>query len=137
MKILFNCSTNIVGGGVKNSAIFIKNALEDSSVSWYFAISKPVFSELEDELVSCEKFSVFERSPARCSESRRKILSLEKDLSPDVVYTMAGPAYVSFKSYHVMGISNPYLSHVSFLEYFKFLSYSGALRRYFLTLYQR
>ena len=42
MNILFNSSINIVGGGVKNAAIFIKHAIKDDSIHWHFIISPQV-----------------------------------------------------------------------------------------------
>ena len=36
---------------------------------------------------------------------------LKKKIKPDLTYTMSGPAYVKFKSFHVMGCSNPYITH--------------------------
>lgn len=119
MKILFNCSTNIVGGGLKNSALFIKNAINDSSIDWFFAISAPVADLLNKWDIDCNKdnFCIFNLSPARNSDSRAKLINYAKSKNVELVYTMAGPAYVSFHCKHVMGISNPYITHADYDAY--------------------
>ena len=40
--ILFNCSTNNVGGGMKNSALFIQESLKDNSIKWNYAVSEEI-----------------------------------------------------------------------------------------------
>lgn len=116
--ILFNCTTNVVGGGVKNSAIFIKNAINYSEVNWYFAISKEVLEILENENIKLsDKFKLFENSPARNIAMRKELIAYCAKIKPNIIYTMAGPAYVKFKEYHVMGISSPYMTHAKFLQF--------------------
>ena len=43
----------------------------------------------------------------------------EKEFNPDIVYTMGGPSYFLFKSYHVMGISDPYITHAKILNFYE------------------
>lgn len=120
MNILFNCTTNIVGGGLKNSAFFIKKAIDDKSVNWHFAVCRPVYSlllEWELELDS-KKFTIFENSPSKNLGSRKVLKDLSKKINIDLVYTMAGPAYVKFNCKHLLGISNPYITHAD-LETFR------------------
>lgn len=114
MKVLFNCSINIVGGGLKNSAFFIKQAvLHKSEIEWYFAVSHPVFELISKwgiELES-ERVLVFKDSPAGSKQSRKQLMAWTKKSGVKLVYTMAGPAYVRFPVYHIMGLSNPYVTH--------------------------
>lgn len=113
MNILFNCTTNVVGGGMKNSAFFIKKAVEDKNFNWHFAICLPVSGLLKewDIDLSGGNFTIFENSPATNLSARKKLKTLEKDLKIELVYTMAGPAYVKFNSRHIQGLSNPYITH--------------------------
>lgn len=118
MRILFNCSTNVVGGGVQNAYNFIKYALEDNEIEWLFLVSSNVYKLLEkSEIFDCRIITIKE-SPSRNSQSRKKIVEYENSFKPDVVYTMAGPAYVSFNNYHIMGISNAYITHAKLKNYF-------------------
>lgn len=113
MKILFNCTTNIIGGGLKNSAFFIKMAIEDSTFDWHFAVCPQVYNLLEEWglYLDDSKFKVFEHSPSKNIRSRKKLIELSLVLKIDLVYTMAGPAYVNFKCQHIQGISNGYITH--------------------------
>lgn len=137
MKILFNCSTNIVGGGLKNSALFIKNAVQDQSIDWYFALSEPVANLLKkwDIDTNNNNFFIFKNSPARNKSAKLELTDLAKKKKIDIVYTMAGPAYVNFHCKHIMGISNPYITHAdydayslkgNFLNIFKYFVYTSA-----------
>lgn len=111
-RFLFNCSTNIVGGGLKNSAFFIKQAMGSKNIDWSFAVSKEVKSLLEAWGIKInDSFYVFPSSPARDKSARKKLLELVKKLSPELIFTMAGPAYVKFPVLHVQGLSNPYVTH--------------------------
>lgn len=138
MRVLFNCSTNIVGGGLKNSALFIKNAIHDSSVDWFFAISAPIAKLLNSWDIDCtsENFFIFNLSPARNISSRTDLINFAKNKNVDLVYTMAGPAYVSFHCKHVMGISNAYITHADFDAYKLKGSFFNVLRYFLYTSVQ-
>ncbi len=114
MKILFNCSTNNIGGGIKNSAIFIKYAIENKKHTYFFAISPQVKNILEQWSISTDNMYLFKSSPARNKKERKHLFNLANKLNVDIVFTMAGPAYIRFKQTHVMGISNPYITHADF-----------------------
>lgn len=118
MKILFNCSTNVVGGGVQNAYNFIKYALEDNEIEWFFLVSPSVYRLLEKSEIFDHRIIRIKESPSRNSRSRKKIEEYENSFKPDIVYTMAGPAYVSFNNYHVMGISNAYITHAKLKNFF-------------------
>ena len=112
-NILFNASTNIVGGGLKNSSFFIRKALENTNFNWHFAVCRPVFDLLKEwELnIPPNNITLFENSPAHNFSARTKLKNLACELKIDMVYTMAGPAYVKFPCRHLQGISNPYITH--------------------------
>lgn len=116
-RILFNCSTNVVGGGAKNSAWFIKNTFNNIEIDWYYAISPQVRTILNgwDIDTNSDVFLVFDVSPARDRNARKHLKSLVSIFNIDVVYTMAGPTYVEFQCLHVMGISDPYVTHADIL----------------------
>jgi len=114
MKLLFNCTTNNVGGGVKNSAMFIKYALQDKINTYFFAISPQVKDILDKWNIQINNSYLFEKSPAKNQNIRKQLIKLANELDIDLVFTMAGPAYVKFKQIHVLGISNPYITHTDF-----------------------
>ncbi len=112
-KILFNASTNVVGGGTKNAAFFIKKSIALLNYEWYYAISPQVLEILNSWAVEIpkDKLIIFDISPARSSKSRQTLLDFVSKNLIELVYTMAGPAYVKFQCKHVQGISNPYITH--------------------------
>ncbi|MCT7358578.1 glycosyltransferase [Thalassolituus pacificus] len=127
MKILFNCSVNVVGGAIQNSANFIKYAFADSQCECFFLVSHQVFSVLTAWGIAGNNIVLVD-SPARSMHSRKVALDLERFFQPDIVYTMAGPTYINFKSPHVMGISDPYITHADFLSLRLNRSFVEALR---------
>lgn len=117
LKILFNCTTNVAGGGVQNAANFIWYAVQDTRFQWLFAVSPQVATVLERWNVDAATVRIFS-SPARKIGARRSLEEFATENGADLVYTMAGPAYVRFPVPHVLGISNPYLTHAP-LEAFR------------------
>jgi glycosyltransferase involved in cell wall biosynthesis len=117
MKLIFNCSTNIVGGPVQNAANFIKYAASSNKHQFMFIVSPAVNTILEKWAIRPSILYILD-SPAQSKVARKKILSLEHEFKPDIVYTMAGPTYVKFKTPHIMGISNAYITHADLFSLF-------------------
>lgn len=136
LKALFNCTTNIMGGGVKNSAIFIKYALEDNEIKWYFAISPQVNDVISRWGVNDDRVYLFDTSPARSSSARERLKRLSVEVEADVVFTMAGPSYVQFDMHHVMGISNGYLTHADWAGFSMGKTTSRILKDMLIVAYQ-
>lgn len=128
MKILFNCTTNIVGGGIKNSALFIKYACWDQAIDWIFAVSAEVKGVLDGWGIHPRRLVEIHPSPARSLVSRKTLKELAERHGVDLVFTMAGPAYLAFEKCHVMGISNPYISHLDFHVLFASGSFITSLK---------
>ncbi|WP_028573684.1 glycosyltransferase [Desulfonatronovibrio hydrogenovorans] len=119
MKILFNCTTNIVGGGIQTAANFIAQAVETCDFSWSIAFSPEVYGQLNHITVSkLKEYRVFEDSPAKSLKARKELKKFESKICPDIVYTMSGPAYVKFDSLHVLGCSNGFVSHAGLEAFF-------------------
>ncbi len=136
-RVLFNCTTNVVGGGAKNAFLFILSALEESSFHWNFAVSQAVTNLLEKKGVTLdESFHLFETSPAKNVRDRERLRSIASNNECDIVYTMAGPAYVDFQMIHVQGISNAYITHAD-AEAFAFEeNYFKRIKNYLRSAYQ-
>jgi glycosyltransferase involved in cell wall biosynthesis len=136
-KVLFNCSTNVVGGGVKNAAIFIREVQHFHCIDWVYAVSPQVHALLEEWRILVKDSFVFKISPSRSIKARRELLRLEKDHGVDCVYTMSGPSYVTFSSLHIQGISNPHITHADLKD----VGFILSIRKYYTylvhTAYQR
>lgn len=119
-RVLVNCSTLIKGGALQVAVAFILNALRDPyTAGWQYLISSGVAQELEgfgvDLSDSC--FSIIERSPARNSDQRKRVLEIEARMRPDLVFTLFGPAYVRFKAKHLCGVADPWVTHSTTLAF--------------------
>ena len=125
-RVLVNTSTLMQGGGLQVAAAFIEHALQDSdAASWEYMISRSAARELEGFGIdiSGPHFHVFEKSPARHADERDRALKIEARMQPDLVFTLFGPAYVRFKSRHLCGVADPWVTHSSWLA-FKTLGFS-------------
>ncbi len=119
-KILVNCSTLMKGGGLQVAAAMIVHALQDSdTVEWQYMVSRNAATELEGFGIdtTAEHFHVFERSPARNADQRQRALQIEAAMQPDLVFTLFGPAYVRFRSRHLCGVADPWVTHSSWLAF--------------------
>jgi glycosyltransferase involved in cell wall biosynthesis len=113
-KVLFNCTTNIKGGASTNAANFIAaSAVQGADIGYHYAVSPQVFHLIAQQEIDPARITLFDTSPSMSWRARSKLRSLEKTLRPDLVFTMAGPAYVKFRSTHLMGCSNPYIIFAS------------------------
>lgn len=136
--VVFNCSTNVVGGGIQNSVNFINQICTNNGfgLRWYFLLSPQVFTQVE-HLLEEGGFYVVHKSPASSLASRRKILKLVESLAPTLVYTSAGPAYIPFPVHHILGCSNPYVLGASSYAYKLYGNFIEQLKRRLKTEYQR
>lgn len=132
-RVLFNASTNVVGGGIKNAAFFIKRSVDYFDFEWYYAVSPQVLQVITTWGIEIpdDKLIVFDVSPARSVYHRHILLDLVTVNHIDFVYTMAGPAYLNFPCKHLQGISNPYITHAD-LSAFKLKGNFISIVRYYL-----
>lgn len=122
MKIVFNGITNRSGGAVQNCTNFILHSLADaeSTLQWCYLINTPIATNLISKLQDLDgddRFIIVDEHPARSKRVRRTVKALIADENIDMVYTMAGPAYVNFGVPHVMGCSQPYVTHAKIENY--------------------
>jgi glycosyltransferase involved in cell wall biosynthesis len=116
MKILVNASITRVGGGVQKSVEFIRaSASQRSSHQFFYVLSEAVARNL-DRVVEIDPSHtmVTPASPSRPMlgrETRRVIREIERRFEPDVIYTVFGPAYIRFRSPHLMGFAVPWVTH--------------------------
>ena len=135
--LLFNATTNNAGGGLKNSALFIKHALSDSRFCWKFAVSEEVYQLVLKLGVSEFDCHLFRTSPARSFSARDRLKTLSIVLKADLVYTMAGPSYVRFDCLHVQGISDPYATHAQVADFLYGRSVIGAVAKFLSSWYKK
>lgn len=116
MKVLVNATVCNSGSGANVSASFISKAFTDNNINYIFAVSSLVFNNLSKKQKNDTRIILFETSPAKLftgKSSRKKLLILEKEFSPDIVFTVFGPAYVKFENIHLCGIADGWMTHRS------------------------
>lgn len=136
--VVFNCSINVVGGGVQNAVNFIRNTINNNGygLSWFYILSVQVYDQLKNELAIGE-YQVFEITPTKSPVARNLLVNLVKKINPSIVYTSAGPTYVKFPVPHIMGCSNPYVLGASDYAYQLYGNKLMQLKRKVLTFYQK
>lgn len=119
MKVLLNTSTLHKGGVLQTSSAFILQALRhDDGIEWILAVSKTVARELAQFGAELPSSSiVLDELPSHSRAARRQVAELEARVKPDCVFTFSGPAYVRFRNFHVMGCSNPWVTHSTLTAY--------------------
>lgn len=127
------------GGGLQVAAALIVHAIKDPDAeSWEFLISSGVAREIAGFGIDPRgpRFHVFDKSPAHNADERKRILRIEAEFQPDLVFTLFGPAYVRFKSPHLCGVADPWVTHSNKIA-FKTLGISPkALKKLGLMLWK-
>jgi glycosyltransferase involved in cell wall biosynthesis len=119
MKVLLNTTTLAIGGALQLATSSILEALRDPlGIDWRFALSKGVYDQVRrfhsDPIPHAE---VFDDTPAKSRDARRRLKALETAIGPDCVFTPYGPAYVQFAAPHLMGAANPWVAHADIHAY--------------------
>lgn len=114
MRLLLNCSTIQKGGALQAAFHWIK-ALPLGSIDLCLATSRELHHQLAAGAFGCNDFprEIFDVSPARNINARRRLLQFERRVDPDAVLTLFGPAYVDFGARHVLGFANGWITHPS------------------------
>lgn len=133
MKILFNCIVNREGGAIQNAANFISNAYADGGHEYFFIVSEAVYEVIIAWNCVDERVLVVGH-PLYNSDTRSSVAKLEIEFQPDIVYTMAGPSYIKFKSFHVLGISDGYITHADLDVFFYGRSFLEGVKHLFKTI---
>lgn len=113
VRILVNATTISIGGGVQAAVSFIEYAmgLDAPEVEFLFAVSMPVYEGLQRPPREDVRVHTFQSSPAqllRGRGARRKLLKLEKEFLPDLVYSIGFPSYVVFRATEAGRYTNPW-----------------------------
>lgn len=116
MRILVNTiSTKKNAGGAFQIAYnFLQKTLEHPEVEWIYVISEDLQAILSDEIKKRPNYYVFPTQPDFKGSYKRvkdELKKLEKELNPDVVYSITAPSYFTFEAPEVMRFTNPWVTH--------------------------
>ncbi|NLJ82745.1 MAG: glycosyltransferase family 4 protein [Bacteroidales bacterium] len=122
MKLLINGSNLSGGGGVQVALSFILESRKFPGNEYYILASDKLYEELKNEKFPSNyifySISLLHSNPIKKIVSIYKIKKIEKQIQPDSVFTIFGPAYWTPKSPHLVGFA---LGHLIYPEspYFK------------------
>jgi len=138
MDVLVNATTLVKGGGIQVATSFVVEAEKAavSDIRWHYLLSKQVAAELSILGVSPSRVHVLDGSPARNKICRQQILELEQQISPDVVFSVFGPAFLKFGSPHLMGLGNGWITHSTWLAFKSLGSTAKMLKQFAGSLYK-
>ncbi len=107
MKILFDCTTLHVGGGVQAGLNLIGLAIEEPDVEAHVAASTVLDGQMPPNWrTRLASYAVVDGASLLQKLSvRREMAGLEARLAPDLVYTVFGPAYWQASGPHVQGFA--------------------------------
>lgn len=110
MKILINTSTLYFGGGVQVALSFINELIVLDTNEYHVFLSLEIERQLDKNLFPNNfYFYTIDKSPSKLI-SRSKIVSildkLEREINPDAVFTVFGPAYWRPKTLHLIGFAD-------------------------------
>jgi glycosyltransferase involved in cell wall biosynthesis len=121
--LIVNTSNLIKGGAIQAAVSFISSLNKKlDEFEYHFILSKEIEKELNLLKALPKNVHVIHDSPSKRKESIKKILSIEKSINPDLVFSFFGPSYVNFKSVEVTGFANGWVTHSTlntFIETFK------------------
>ncbi len=137
-RVLVNATTCTKGGALQMATMFLQQAIRaPAEFEWRFAVSEAVHRELSRFGVELREMQVFESSPARDRASRARLLDFEREANADLVFTVAGPAYVRFRARHVVVCAEPWVTHAGVTAYRSLRFPDEWLKYYLWTRYKR
>ncbi|MDX1962981.1 MAG: glycosyltransferase [Pirellulales bacterium] len=118
-RILLNTTVINKGGALQTSSNFLAYILrQPTEFEWELALSPQVASAAESLGVAFSRSPrIFANSPARDSAARRDLRAFADEVRPDAVFTFSGPAYVAFGQPHLLGCSEPWVTHAGLAAY--------------------
>lgn len=106
MRILLDCSPLSVGGGVQVGLSIIYNALKDPSLRVCLVCTSQIANQLTAEQLAATHCHIVGINLAKSKLLQvGQIRAIEKAFSPDVVFTVFGPAYWRSRTVNVQGFA--------------------------------
>lgn len=118
MKILVNTisTKKHAGGAFQVASNFLLKTLEYPDIEWFYVASRDVdgfigshFSDQRNKT-----YFVFPTQPDfkhSYKRVKKALVELERQIKPDVVYSITAPSYFSFTAPEVMRFTNPWVTH--------------------------
>jgi 2-polyprenyl-3-methyl-5-hydroxy-6-metoxy-1,4-benzoquinol methylase/glycosyltransferase involved in cell wall biosynthesis len=110
MKILVDCVSICVGGGIQVAIALIVNLHEQTEIEWEAVVPIQMETALPPQIIGDTHVILVRKvSPFHRIHLRKRLLDIERAFAPDVVFTVFGPAYFRARAPHVVGFALPNL----------------------------
>jgi len=110
MKILVDCIPLSVGGGVQVAIAFLTNLRERPNPTWKAVARTSLKTALPADLAADSRIQFLDkRSAFDVFRLRRDLQHVERVFTPDVVFTVFGPALFRARAPHLVGFALPHL----------------------------
>lgn len=126
MKIIINAisAKKNAGGAYQISSNFILESLEHPDVEWYWWVSEDLDATIGEHFSDYKntRYFSFPTQPDfkhSYFKVKRKLALLEKEIKPDLIYSITAPSYFFFKTIEVMRFTKPWVTHPN--QYVRFL----------------
>ena len=135
MKVIINVSNLYVGGGVQVAISFI-NELKfiTNKNEYHIFLSHPVNKQIEKKLFSSNfNFYLIRKSIASLKTRQitvNQLDKLEKNINPDIIFTLFGPSFWKPKSKTLMGFADPWILNQHSIAYDKLKFFDKILRKF-------
>lgn len=110
MRLLINTTNMMVGGSIQVSLSLIDELKKHSINEYHILLSPAVEKQIDvNSFPNNFKFYTIRNTPASLkygAEVRRQLNDLERDIKPDLIFTVFGPAFWTPKTLHVSGYAN-------------------------------
>lgn len=125
MKLIINLSGNYKGGGFQVALSFL-NECKKISGNWYYVFLGQDFWEQVDKTKFPDNFVFYDIPRCKLWHLNKILSPIEKDIRPDVVFSVFGPRYWHSDAPHLMGYALP---HYIYKEspYFEKLTWKESL----------
>lgn len=121
MRLIVNTSNIVVGGGIQVSLSFIEELKKFEDNEYHLFLSAPVAKQLDKKSFPTNfNFYYFDTSPSSLTKGlkvRRELDRLEKNIQPDLVFTVFGPAYWKPRAIHISGFANGWCYNPNSIAY--------------------
>lgn len=109
------------GGGYHLAADFCRRTLKDNRVDWYYFVSQSLHELIGTDFINLKekKYFVVPSQPDIHSylSVRKLIRDKEKQIKPDLIYSIIAPSYFTFHTYQVMHHTDAYTYNSMFGAY--------------------
>ncbi|MBD5329686.1 MAG: glycosyltransferase family 4 protein [Bacteroides sp.] len=127
MRILINISNHLVGGGLQVAESFLKECVKFPTNEYHVVYRSSLKEKLGIDKISAESFIFHELPDLKLHQLSDALSKLEKEINPEVVFSVFGPTYWHSKAPQIMGYAIPHYIYPE-SPYWKILAWKERLK---------